>query len=86
MKKTIRKVLAMGFSLLGTFLALYVGGYWLFVRPVRFLYMHLMAGSLTSKSLIVCIIKIFLASTAGGGLWCVCDIIAGKFRDEKRED
>ena len=86
MKRTIRKIFAIGFSLLGTFLAIYVGGYWLFIRPVQYLYTHFLAGSLTSKALIICIIKIFLASTAGGGLWCVCDIIAGKFLDEKRED
>lgn len=82
MKKTIRRVLAITFSILGTVLALYFGGYWLFIRPVRYLYISLMAGTLTRKSLLICIIKIFLASSAGGGIWCVCDIIAGRFRDE----
>lgn len=82
MKKTIRRALAIAFSVLGTVLALYLGGYWLFIRPVRFLYTGFLAGTLTSKSLLICIIKIFFASTAGGAIWVVCDIIAGHFRDE----
>lgn len=82
MKKTLRRVLAISFSVLGTGLALYFGGYWLFIRPVRYLYTSLMAGTLTSKHLLICIVKIFLASTAGGGIWVICDIIAGKFRDK----
>ncbi len=82
MKRTIRKILAIGISVLGTVLALYVGGYWLFIRPVRYLYLGFLAGTLTKKSLLIAIIKIFIASTAGGGVWCVCDIIAGHFRDE----
>ncbi|MDD6193580.1 MAG: hypothetical protein PUB19_01625 [Lachnospiraceae bacterium] len=82
MKKTIRRILALAFSLLGTVLALYLGGYWLFIRPVRFLYTGFLAGTLTRRSLLICIIKIFFASTAGGGIWVICDIIAGHFRDE----
>ena len=82
MKKSIRRVLAVFFGILGTVLALYVGGYWLFIRPVRFLYVGFMAGTLTKTSLLICIIKIFFASTAAGGIWCICDIIAGHFRDE----
>ena len=61
MKKNIRKVTAVLLGLLGTILAIYVGGYWLFIRPVRFLYVGFMAG---------------------GGIWCIFDIIAGHFRDE----
>ena len=33
MKKNIRKVTAVLLGLLGTILAIYVGGYWLFIRP-----------------------------------------------------
>lgn len=42
MKKNIRKVTAVLLGLLGTILAIYVGGYWLFIRPVRFLYVGFM--------------------------------------------
>ena len=82
MKRNIRKVISVVLGLMGTLLAIYVGGYWLFLRPVRFLYVGFLAGTLTKKSLLICIIKIFLASTAGGGIWCIFDIIAGHFRDE----
>ena len=35
MKKNIRKVTAVLLGLLGTILAIYVGGYWLLIRTVR---------------------------------------------------
>lgn len=82
MKKNVRKIIAVLLGLLGTILAIYIGGYWLFIRPVRYLYVGFLAGTLTKKSLLICIIKIFLASTAGGGIWCAFDIFAGHFRDE----
>lgn len=81
--KRIRKCLAWALSAAGSILALYVGGYWLFFRPVRFLYLGFLAGTLTKKSLIVCIIKIFFASTAAGGVWIIFDILAGHFRDDR---
>lgn len=83
MRKYLRKILAVGFSILGTLLAIYVGGYWLFLRPVRSLFVAFTSGALTKNVLVICVVKIFLASTAGGGIWCICDIIAGKFRDEE---
>lgn len=85
MKKSAKKLLAVLFSLLGTVLATYVGGYWLFARPLYFLFAGFSAGTLTMHSLTVCVIKIFVASTVGGGIWCIFDIIAGYFRDEPRD-
>lgn len=82
MKKGLRKFLAVGISLFGTLLAIYVGGYRLLFRPVCLLINEFSAGSLTRQDLIGCIIKIFLASTIAGAIWCIFDIIAGKFRDE----
>lgn len=85
MKKNAKKVLAWLFSILGTVLAIYVGGYWLFLNPVYLLVTGFTAGRMTKTLLIVSIIKIFIASTIGGGIWCVFDIIAGLFRDEPRD-
>lgn len=82
LKKQVRRILAWLISLVGTLLAIYIGGYWLLFRPVRFLYLGFLAGSLTKKSFFVCIVKIFFASTAAGGIWSVFDIIAGHFRDD----
>ncbi len=81
MRHGIRKLLDIVFSILGAVLAIYVGGYWLFLRPVYFLVTAYKTATITPHLLIVCIIKILVASTAGGGIWCICDIIAGKFRD-----
>ncbi len=81
MKKTIRRMLVVGFGLLGTVLALYIGGYLLFICPVRHLYSCFLAGTLTKKKIIIDVIQIFFASTAGGGVWCLFDIIGGRFRD-----
>jgi hypothetical protein len=86
MKKSAKKALAIFFSLLGSALGLYIGGYWLFARPVYWLVTGFTGGTLTAGILIINIFKIFIASTIGGGIWCVCDIIAGLFRDDPRED
>ena len=83
MKRGLKKVLAVGLSLFGTALAAYVGGSWLLSRPVRYLIVGFSAGTLTKGNLVICIVKIFFASTASGGIWCVFDIIAGKFREEE---
>ena len=85
MKEGLRKLFAILFSILGTFLAVYVGGWLLFVQPVQAMLVAFTAGTLTRHMLVITIVKIFFAATAGGGLWCVCDIIAGIFRDDKRE-
>ena len=86
MKKNAKKSLAIFFSVLGSVLGLYFGGYWLFVRPVYWLVTGFTGGTLTAGILIINIFKIFIASTIGGGIWCVCDIIAGFFRDLPEED
>ena len=86
MKKNAKKALAVFFSILGSVLGLYIGGYWLFARPVYWLVTGFSAGTLTSRTLLICIIKIFIASTVGGGIWCICDIIAGIFRDLPEDD
>ena len=82
MKKGLRKILAVTISIFGSLLAVYVGVYWLLLRPVGFLVVGLAGGGLTKSAVVVCILKILLASTAAGAIWCIFDIIAGKFRDE----
>ncbi len=86
MKKNAKRAVAVLFSILGTVLGLYIGGYCLFVRPVYWLVTGVMDGTLTAGILIINVIKIFIASTVGGAIWCLCDIIAGFFRDEPKDD
>ncbi|MBR1622467.1 MAG: hypothetical protein IJ675_00955 [Pseudobutyrivibrio sp.] len=86
MKQNAKKALAVLFSILGTVLGLYIGGYCLFVRPVYWLFTGFTGGTLTASILIINVFKIFIASTIGGAIWCACDIIAGFFRDDPRDD
>ena len=60
MKKGIRKILAVTFGILGTALAIYVGGYLLLFRPMRHLLVGFAAGALTRSDLIISVIKYFL--------------------------
>ena len=86
MKKNAKRGLAILFSALGIVLGLYVGGYRLFVRPVYWLVTGFTNGTLTAGILLINIIKIFIASTVGGAIWCLCDIIANYFRDIPKDD
>ena len=81
MKKNAKRALAVLFSILGTVLGLFIGGYVLFVRPVYWLIIGFKGGTLTAGMILINVFKIFIASTVGGAIWCICDIIAGHFRD-----
>ncbi len=86
MKKNAKKALAVLFSVLGTVLGLYIGGYMLFVRPVYWLVIGFTDGTLTAGMLLVNIFKIFIASTVGGAIWCLCDIIASHIKGLPEDD
>lgn len=86
MKSSIRRLLAVAFRVIGTVIAFYIGGFCLFIRPVYKLVMAYKTGSMTGHLLLVSIFKICMASTAGGGIWCIFDIISGKFRDLPVDD
>ncbi|MBQ7149086.1 MAG: hypothetical protein IJR96_10095 [Pseudobutyrivibrio sp.] len=86
MKKNAKKALAVLFSILGTVLGLYIGGYMLFVRPVYWLVIGFTDGTLTAGMLLVNIFKIFIASTVGGAIWCLCDIIASHIKGLPEDD
>ncbi len=84
MKRIICKILEHFFSIFGTLLALYVGGYLMFIRSVGYLYNSFILGSVSKEGLIIAIICIFFATTVIGFIWCLFDIIAGIFRDNPR--
>ena len=86
MKKNAKKALATLISVLGSALGIYIGGYWLFVRPVYWLVTSFTGGTLTAGILLINVIKIFVASTVGGAIWIICDIIASYFRDLPTDD
>ena len=84
--KNIRKMLAVMISLLGTFMTVYVTLYLLVFCPARDLYVNFTSDTLTAHVLFVDLIKIFVASTVGGAVWVVFDIVAGFFRDDERDE
>lgn len=83
--KQFRKTIAILISLFGSLLALYTGGYVLFLLPLLGLYKAFTTGSLTLSLLLRDLIMIFFAATVGGAIWCVFDILAGFFRDHEEE-
>ena len=85
MGKKLRRVMELILSIGGTLLSIYVGGYLLFIRPLMILYGLFTTGGLTTFLLFRYVIEIFLSMTVGGALWCMFDILAGKFRDIEDE-
>ncbi len=75
------EIIAMLISIAGILLALFVGGYVLLFRPIRYLIVMHASNLLTTGNLIICIVKIFLSATAAGGIWIIFDIIASRVRD-----
>jgi len=86
LKNSIRKFFAVGLSLLGTVMTVYVSLYLLLFCPLYDIYIHFVGATLTAKIIFVDLIKVFVSSTVGGAVWVVFDLAAGFFRDEKRED
>ena len=86
MKKTARRIMAILLSLGGTLLALYVGGYWLLLRPIHNLYLGYVGHAITLGLLLNSFVRIFFSATVFGSIWCIFDILAGFFRDEEEEN
>ena len=83
MEKRFRRAMELILSIGGTLLSIYVGGYLLLIRPMLKLYGLFVAGGLTTPLLFRYVIEIFLSMTVGGAMWCLFDILAGKFRDRE---
>lgn len=83
MKKTAKKIMAILLSLIGTLLAIYIGGYWLLIRPIRNLYIGYLEHAISLALLLNSFVRIFFSATVFGGIWCVFDILAGFFREEE---
>ncbi|MCR4782695.1 MAG: hypothetical protein K5851_08145 [Lachnospiraceae bacterium] len=79
----MKKLAVILFSLAGTVLSIYIGGYVMLVEPGISLYRSFMAHTLGIKELFSDIISFSLAATVGGTVWCIFDIIAGLFREKE---
>lgn len=71
MKKKISKILALVCLILGSFFALYVGGWLLLVRPICTVLSRFSDGTLDMSTLVWSIVKIAFSMTFAGLVWCV---------------
>ena len=66
-------------SLIGTILAIYVGGWLMIFKPLKAALFAYFAGSLTYKMIFTTAIKVAFSLTASGAIWCGGYIAKQKF-------
>ena len=71
MKRKVSNILAACCLILGSFFAIYVGGWVLLIKPIHTLITSFSKGSLDMNILIWSIIKIAFSMTFAGFVWCV---------------
>ena len=76
-----RKLIRRCCYLLGTFLALYIGGWLMLVHPIRDIYDGWCEGVLGVRRLFGDAMKCLFAGTVGGTFWSVGYIIGNIFRE-----
>ena len=77
----LRNFIRRCFYLLGTFLALYIGGWLMMVHPLQDIYEGWCEGVLSVRRVVVDAIKCLFAGTVGGTLWSVGYIVGNCFRE-----
>lgn len=65
-------------TLLGSVIAIYVGGWVMFVKSILGTYNAYLAGTLTFSYLVKAAIKCIMAATAAGAIWCGGYIVGRK--------
>lgn len=66
-------------SLIGTILAIYVGGWLMILTPIKELYTAFYFGRLTTGLIAINTIKCALSLTTGSAIWCGGYILKNKF-------
>ncbi len=57
-------------SLIGTLLAIYVGGWLMILAPLKDAFGAFLLGALTKKLVFITTVKCALSLTTGGAIWC----------------
>lgn len=78
-RRYMRVAAGMACYLVGTILALYVGGWMMIFKPLEGTVMAYMAGTLTFKGVAVTLLKVILSTTAAGAIWSSGYILKQKF-------
>lgn len=71
MKKKVQQLLALLCNVLGTIAAVYVGGWLMFLQPIKMLFLAFQGGTLSVSFVCICVIKILLSATFAGLVWCI---------------
>lgn len=77
----MKNIIAIIIIWLGCILALYVGGWLMFIKPIINVVLALQAGIVTGSMIALAIIKILLASIVGGIIAYIGFIIAAFIAD-----
>lgn len=72
-------------QLVATVLAVYVGGWIMFIQSITGTVVAFQAGTLTMWKVIVAAVKCALSATVAGAIWCVGYIFGNYFREKDEE-
>lgn len=78
-----RHFLVIFFSVVGTALAIYVAGWIMVIEPLISLWGQFQDHTVRFRDVFCVVLSVALSATAGGGIWCAFDILAGLFRDRE---
>lgn len=85
MIRNIRMLLAVIIYLTGFAVAVYVGGWVMIIKPVKYTISAYTLGTLTLSQLIVSVIKCISSLTVTGLIWCLGYIASNHIYDSRDE-
>lgn len=85
MNRNIRIVLAAAIYLMGFIASVYVGGWVMFLKPVRHTITAYTLGTLTLPQLLVAVIKCISSLTVAGLIWCLGYMASNHIYDSRDE-
>lgn len=85
MNRNIRMVLAAAIYFMGFAVSVYVGGWIMFLKPVRHTITAYTLGTLTWTQLVVAAVKCISSMTVAGLIWCLGYIASNHIYDSRDE-
>ena len=85
MSRNIRIIISMTIYMTGFAAAIYIGGWVMFIKPVKFTITAYTLGTLTLPQLLIAIIKCVCSLTVAGLVWCIGYIASNHIYDSRDE-
>ncbi len=85
MSRNIRMILSMAIYLTGFIAAIYIGGWLMLVKPVKYTITAYTLGTLTVPQLVLAAIKCICSLTVAGLVWCIGYIASNHIYDSRDE-